>query len=212
MKKLYFMFFIVSNILFSQNLVNNSLYEFNLLGGFDTEKFSDFGGALYLEGSKNITNHLYAKLSVGYLKSISTNKYNIKTYKYVSIEDYEKYHTISYNVKKTEYQSIPFSIGLEYYIQKQKISPYLFFNINYSFIDPLIFNTPERLLTIYATESEIPQEYKKVKFLPNNSYGISFGLGSKYQIFSKFQLNIRYLYNIDSEIINTHQLLFGFSI
>lgn len=214
MKKIIVLVVLLSGVIFSQESKNNFLSspELSLFGGISSENFSDIEGVYYFEGAANITQNLFAKLSLGYYKSVSTNSYTINTYKLVAIDNYKKYHTISYDVVKTEYQVYPIVLGLQYYFYANNFTPYLFFDFSFNFIDPLTFKTPESWVGTYDTIEEIPIEYKNVDVLPNNSFGLSLGFGAKYNLFSKIKLNFRYLYKLDSEIFNTHQILIGLSI
>ncbi len=52
---------------------------------------------------------------------------------------------------------------------------------------------------------------KSITISKDKSYRLGLGIGTKYQISHKFSLDIRYLYQFNSNIIDTHQLLIGFS-
>ncbi len=66
----------------------------------------------------------------------------------------------------------------------------------------------------YDKYNEIPSDYQNGSPLvisEDKSYILGLGIGTKYQISPKFSLDIRYLYQFNSNIIDTHQLLIGFS-
>jgi len=215
MKNVIVLIIISSNVFYSQEKKESKVFtstKISFFGGINFENFSDINEAFYFEGATNITQKLYTSFSLGYYKSVSSNNYTVNSFKYVNIDDYEKYHTITYEVIKTEYQVVPFTIGLQYYFKRNGLIPYLVFDFNYNLIDPLTFKTPELWVGTYETIEDIPMKYKSIIELPNSSLGLSLGLGIKYNLFSKFDFNFKYLYKIDNEILNTHQFLLGISI
>jgi opacity protein-like surface antigen len=60
----------------------------------------------------------------------------------------------------------------------------------------------------------VPPEYKAVRNEEelNSSTGISAGFGVNYKLSSKIDLDFRYFYKTDSELIDTHQFLLGIRI
>lgn len=74
-----------------------------------------------------------------------------------------------------------------------------------------ITTTPPEVWS-YNSIEEIPDEFKgnqKDEELPDNSYGLILGVGTSYQISSSLNLDLRYLYKFDSEILNTHHFIIG---
>jgi len=111
---------------------------------------------------------------------------------------------------KTKYDIVPLSLGLQYVFTHDVFSPYVFFDASYNFIDPLTYKTPELVKDGgYDTYEEIPAMYKSSNHLPNSSFGLTFGVGTTYKIFSSIGLDLRYLFKYDNEIPDTHQLLIG---
>ncbi len=213
-KTLIILFILVSSFHAQQKRGSKafSSYEFTLLGGASFEKSEKMYGAGYFEGITNIYDNAKLKLGVGYYSHISQNSYRVNSYKFVKIEGVEKYNTITYQVKRVEYQAIPISAGILYSFKGENIIPYLTADIGYSFIDPLPIKTSDSFVNEYDTFEEIPENYREIDVLPNSSFTYSIGAGLNYKLSDLFTLNLRYLYRIDSEIANTHQVLLGLSL
>ncbi len=214
MKNILIVFLIfVNSFLFAQNVEKSTFFtssEFGIYGGLNFNTLSHIYGSFYFEGRTNLTSNINLKLSAGYYKIFSFESYTVDSYEYVHIGDYSKYNTITYNVLRTEYQVIPISIGAQYNFIHNISTYYAFFDVSYNFIDPLTYQTPAVTTGEYNSISDIPGKYKIESNLPNNSYGLAFGAGAMYKLFSSFSIDIRYLFKYDSEIVNTHQLLIGF--
>lgn len=213
-KKVLFAFFLIcTNFINAQTEISHlfSRYNYSLMSGISSEKFSHIFGVIYFEGSTNLTENIFIKLTAGYYKSISYSNYTVNTNKFVKINDYEKYYTVSYEVYNTEYRVIPILLGLEYYLFEQKFSPYFSIDASYNLIDPLTKKSQEIKHSEYDNYSEVPISFRNTDNIPNESFGLSFGVGSKLKISSQISTNIRYIYKIDSEIINIHQVIFGIS-
>lgn len=217
MKNVFFLLIVVLNsLLFSQEQRKTTFFsspEFGFYCGINFITILDIWGSFYFEGKTNLSSHLNLKLSVGYSKSYSSDTYNVKTYDFVSINNIEKYFAISYDVIKKEYQIIPISFGLQYSFNRNIFTSYTLVEFGYNLIDPNIHKSQSKPIGKYDSYDELPNGYKNehIEILPNGSYSIGLGIGTMYRLSSVFNLDIRYLYKIDSEIINTHQLLIGFS-
>jgi len=63
----------------------------------------------------------------------------------------------------------------------------------------------------YFSFEDIPDEFKtnNQEALPEDSFGVSVGAGAIYPISANLNLDFRYFYKIDSQIINTHNLVIG---
>ena len=214
MKNIFVILLIVTNcLLFAQEVEKTTFLsssEFGVYGGMSFNTLSHIYGSVCFEAKTNLSSNIKIKLSAGYYQIFSFDQYTVNTYKYVHIDDYKKYNTITYDVLKTKYEVIPLAFGAQFILLNHNASAYyVFFDATYNLIDPLTYQTPEIRLGEYDSLTNIPSNYKNLRVLPNNSYGLALGVGSNYQLFSSFSLDIRYFYKYDSKIINTHQLLIG---
>ncbi len=204
--------FISVNAQQNRSLKAFTSYEFTVLGGVSFENSQKMYGAGYFEGITNIYNNAKLKIGVGYYSHISQNSYRVNSYKFVRIEGVEKYNSITYQVKRVEYQVMPLSAGILYSFKGENIIPYFTADIGYSFLDPLPIKTSDSFVNAYDTFEEIPEAYRKTDVLPNSSFTYSIGAGLNYKLSDLFALNLRYQFRIDSKIANTHQLLLGLSL
>ena len=214
MKNILRIFLIVSNSLIFAQVTGKpacfSSSEFGVYGGMNFNTLTHIYGSVFFEARTNLSSNINLKASAGYNQIYSFEQYTVNTYKYVHIDDYRKYKSIIYNVLKTKYEVIPFSVGAQFVLNNNVTTYYTFFDVTYNLIDPLTFQSSETSIGEYDSMDDIPNEFKETRILPNNSYGFSIGVGAMYQLFSSLNLDIRYLYKYDSEIIDTHQLLIGF--
>lgn len=187
-------------------------FEAGIYGGISFETTSDIGGIFFVEVRANLISHLNLKLSLGYYKSIKLVNYNVKTYIERSIDTTTFYSALSYDVTKKEYDMFPFSIGLQYVFKGQTISPYLIFDASYNIIGTKIVRT-EGQYWHYDSYEEIPDEFKNihVEEIQNSSYSLAIGFGGIYHISQKINLDLRYYYKFDNEIIDTHNIVAGIS-
>lgn len=196
----------------NRNLVPFSSYEFTVLGGIGFENTSNIFGSIRFEGTTNTNKNIFVGLFAGYYKSISLNNYKVNSYKYFSIDDTKKYQAISYNILQTDYQVIPLGIVVNYNHYLEDLIPYIHLGLNYNLIDAVAEKSIEEINGEFNSFDELPSEFRGVNSLLKNSFAISCGIGTKYNLSTAISLNIRYLYIIDSELENTHQVLIGFSI
>jgi len=189
-----------------------SIFEVGVYGGISFETTSEIGGIFFVEVRANLISHLNLKLSLGYYKSIKLVNYNVKTYIERSIDIPTFYSALSYDVTKKEYDMFPLSIGLQYVFKGQTISPYLIFDASYNIIGTKIVRT-EGQYWHYDSYDDIPDEFNNIHVEPiqNSSYSLAFGLGGIYHISKNINLDLRYFYKFDSEIIDTHNLVVGIS-
>ncbi len=197
--------------LFSQENDSNrsfSQFKFGVLTGVNVTKFT--GGLVFFEGNTNLTSHIYMKVMVGYSKIYKKEGYNVKGYTFIDI--FKKYITGSYNVDRINYDVFPIAIGFEYFIMKDILSPYIISEAGYNYYT---FHIEESdgisAIGYYDTYDEIPAEYKNKppKISNEASYLFGLGIGTNYRLSSGINLDIRYLYQFNKNIVNTNQLLVG---
>lgn len=214
--KIFIIFYLILNIfIYSQEIKEDdffTIYDISLLGGLNLETSGITKGTLVFECAKNIFSKVDIKIFTGYYKTLSTKNYNVFSYQYVIIENYKKYHTLNYAVKKTYYTILPIGFGFNYYLSTKHLKPYLLCELSYNLIDPLTEKTMSTIQSIYDTYEEIPNKYKNANKLPNDAFGISIGLGCKIPINSNYAFNVRYIFKSDQKIPNTHHILFGLTI
>lgn len=217
MRKSIVLSFILSfNLLLAQDNINNpapfSKLGYGIYGGINFGNNWETGGTFLLEFNANLMPNLNLNLSLGYSKSYKSESYTVKTYRTGSINNVQYFWADQYDVNKKGYDLFPISVGLQYKFHGESFSPYILGSLNYKLIDGRIYSSPGITWT-YNSFDELPNEYrtKHVEQLPNHSYGMNLGIGVIYPIFSKLSMDLRYYYEIDSEIINTHHIAVGIS-
>lgn len=199
------------NVLEAQ--VNNSFSNFNFgfYTGINFYNTTNIGGDFFVEFNTNLLSSLKLKVSTGYFRAIQPYSGTVRTYRENSIDTIPKYFAGKYDYVSKNYDVFPISLGIQYIIVQSIFSPYISIDAVYNFMNATITTTPPEVWT-YNSIEEIPNEFKesrKVEELPDNSYGIILGAGTSYRISSKLNLDIRYLFKYDSEILNTHHFIIG---
>lgn len=213
-KKLIILSFVLYfNILFAQEKEKPgcfSNFEFGTYGGINFDSFSEIGSTFICELKTNLLSSLYLKLSLGYSKSFMLTSYNVKRYVKFSFDTTTSYQAMNYDVIKKGYDVFPILLGFQYVFKYQTLSPYLLFDLSYNSIVTKIFRSPAYIWT-YDSFDKLPDEYKTkyIETLPKTSYGIAFGIGAIYQISHKLNLDFRYFYKFDKDIVKTHQFIAG---
>lgn len=212
MKSLIFLLtLLLSTILLAQNSESVfSQYYFGILGGTNFNTLPTAGTAISLEVKSNITSNIYAKLSIGYSTLYDDNSYEVKYYKFVDFD--EKYHTVLLAVDRVKYTIVPINIGVEYTLLKSRMSPFTLieFGYNYSSSETEGKNN-DGIAGSYSTLNEVPEEYRQTAptLEDGSSITMGIGLGVKYLLTDRMDLNIRYVYHYNESIINNNQVLIG---
>lgn len=212
MKKIIVLVTLLTSIVFSQE--NNraksfSNFNFGVYGGVNFESISEIGGAFYIEEKSNLTSNLNLKLSLGYYRTIESTNFTVLSIRESTIDSFTHYSTTASNVSKIIYDLIPISLGFQYVFRNPTFSPYIALDGSYNFID---YKTVRKTYTrSYSTYEDIPDEFKNYmpNSYPNNSFGIALGFGALYKIKQNLEIDFRYLFKYDNEIINSHQILMG---
>jgi hypothetical protein len=199
---------------FSQNVNKDnsfSNFKFGFLGGLNFSNPS--GSALFVESGTNLSPSLNVIFSFGYSLIYKHEGYEVKTYQYsVYFRQYDSYSFIFDRIK---YSIIPISLGLEYTFIHNKFSPYSILEVGYN-----IYNHEEEISNIkvgYAGSAStiygLPTDYQnQFSITKNSSYRIALGLGTYYNISSSFSLDLRFVYQINSSMVNSGQILLGIKI
>ncbi len=203
------------NFIFAQKQVNNHIYknfEYGLYGGINFASSSNIGGSLLFEWKIYLLTNFMLKASIGYEKTYNPNSYNVKTNGFYKIDNIKRYYTKSYRVLETQYQIIPFLFGVQYQFISYSFSPYAQIEVGYKWIDPLTIKTNPVIQGEYEKFQDLPNEFKSTDVLPVSSYSFGIGIGIRYKISSKLNLDLRYIYQLESNIVNTHNFLIGLII
>ncbi len=189
-----------------------STLQFGVLTGVNFGAFSDRGGSILAEFNTNIISGLTLNLSAGYSKTFQPESIPIKTNQSGVIDGISYYNAESFTITQNEYDIFPVSLGARYIFKNSSLSPYLMISADYNFLSAKYDRTPGDTYS-YTSYNDMPKEYKQVYFsnLPDHSYGVSLGAGILYPLSSKINLDVRYLYKIDSKILDTNKLLVGIS-
>lgn len=204
-----------SQLIVAQSVNESSLFtktEFGFYGGVTTSNSSSLGASANVDFKTDLASNLNLKLSVAYYKVDVDYFKNVKQSGSSEIQGEEYFFATEYDIDGRKYQSIPISLGLQYFLNRSILSPYIIAEAGYNIIDAKATINNHKTWS-YRTLEEIPEEYKQeysVDPLPLSSYRFGIGIGAIYPLSSVFNLDLRYLYNFDTEIVNTHQVLVGF--
>ncbi|MCB9211271.1 MAG: hypothetical protein H6609_18030 [Ignavibacteriales bacterium] len=216
MKKIIFIsiIFLFANEIFAQNYqdkINLYPFGFGLLGGINTSSF--ISTSFIIEGRLNLIPNLNSKMSIGY-STLYKNGYHVNTNYYSDFEN--RYGTVAYDIDRFRYSTIPISLGLEYIFTRQKFTPYTTFDVGYNFYE---YKTEEINYFVgkdgyYDSFNQLPELYKNQppKIVKDQSYRFAIGVGTLYKLGSTIFLDIRYAYQINTNLVNTHQFLIGIQI
>jgi opacity protein-like surface antigen len=212
MKKIIFTLLIISlNVLEAQENKPFSNFDIGVYGGINFYNSSNIGGDFFIELKTNLISSLKLKVSTGYFRTIQPYSGTVRTYSENNIDTIPKYFAGIYDYVSKNYDVFPISLGIQYIIVQSIFSPYISLDAVYNFMNASITTTPPEVWS-YNSIEEIPDEFKesrKVEELPNNSYGLILGAGISYRISSNLNLDFRYLFKFDSEILNTHLFIIG---
>jgi hypothetical protein len=188
-------------------------------GVFAGPDFTSAPGASYsilLEGRARIIPRVNLKISCGYSSLNQDKNLSVKTYWLPKINNVTYYQTHSYDIEVNNYMIFPFSAGLEYYIAEGGISPYLMFEIGNNIYSTGVSysNNVYGSLQEYTGSDDVPAEYRSGRriILGRRSFRTAIGLGTKIKLYGPLNFEVRYLYNVNTAIINSHRLLMGLSI
>lgn len=208
------LFFSISN---GQNSLSEEIFSkfyFSVLGGSNFNTLPTAGTAISFEVKSNISSSINAKFSIGYSTLFDDSFYEVKTYGYINIDDYEQYITGLNQVDRIRYSIIPINVGVEYIITRSKLSPFALFEVGYNYSSSLTEGTTHSgIAGYYDTFDEIPEEYRQTAPSLNDGSSISLGigLGIRYRLTERMDVNIRYLYRYNETIVNNNQVLIGFT-
>jgi len=212
----YFSFFLLGlfNIALAQSEAETkpfSKISYGFFGGINACDFSNLGADFSIELNSNLAENFNLLINIGYSKIIEPLSYTVKINSVFEYDNITYYQAESYDVINHNYGIFPLAIGCKYIYTLKTFSPYLISAISYNLIDAKTEKSPSTVWS-YDSYEEIPDEFKnniEVK-LPNNSFNISIGAGTVLSLTKSINIDLRYIYKIDSEIVNTHHINVGF--
>ncbi|HED08878.1 MAG TPA: hypothetical protein ENI57_12220 [Ignavibacteria bacterium] len=219
MKKLVILFLAIS---FSNTLSQESgkpgifsTFNFEALGGINFTTLQYIGPSLIIEGKTNLSSNLNIKFSLGYSTTFKKDQTNVKTFSFISINNIDKYQTSAYTIEKIEYDIIPISVGIEYFFMRGKFSPYSFLEMGYNSYSIKIHTSGihYNIAGSYNSFNELPADYKNKPpaISDAESYRIAIGIGTNYKLSSSISLDLRYSFQYNKSLVNTHRILVGIS-
>jgi opacity protein-like surface antigen len=215
MKNLFVLFILFVINLSAQEFESRPLFSnffFSVLGGTNFNTLQTAGGAIQFEVKSNISSNINTKLSIGYSVLYDDDSYELKSYRFVSFDDYAKYHTRLLKVDRVKYRIIPIAVGAEYTFLKSILHPFAVMELGYNYATATTEGTAhEGIAGYYDTVGEIPEEYRKIApdLDDGSSFSMGIGLGFKFMLTERMDFNIRYVYRYNESIINNSQVLFG---
>ena len=213
MEKLIGLLLLLSYVnLFPQDTYENHPFSALHLGVLGGANYSATTGVSFiLEAKTNLTSNLNLKFSLGYVESYKNNFRRLNQYQYISF--FNQYRAYSYNLNRVEYDIVPLSIGLEYVFAHNKISPYCFIEGGYNYYNSKVHNSAVDYENYYNSFNEIPAEYRNPPLIiyDGNTARLGLGAGTQLRLSGKLNLDLRYMYQFNSGLINTHQILIGFA-
>lgn len=188
-----------------------SKFEFSFLTGAN---FSDKTGfTLSAEMKTNINAKLKLRTSLSYTSLYQDVGKNIKSYIYFPIDNNPDYSTNEYRIIDRRFLMLPITIGLEYILVNNEYTPYGLFEIGYN-LYAYNTNMTARDVNFYDSIEQIPVGFNPVTddFSSKNSYKIALGFGAYFPIGKDTNIDLRFVYNINTQLVNSGQMLVGINI
>lgn len=219
MKRLVIFFLILScKTILSQSIESPKVFSSFRLGILAGMTYCSLpGGSLLIEGKTNLTKDLNLKLSAGYSSLNKSESYIVNTYGYIGkINDkvIDTYNSVSYRIDKVLYDVFPVSLGFEYTFIHDKFSPYGILEVGYNYFTYHLVESQGKTGGEYSKTLEgLSAEYRnnppQISEDKTSSYKMAIGIGTNYKLTPNLNLDLRYVYQYNDLIINTHQILVG---
>jgi hypothetical protein len=214
-----FIFFLVllsTSILAQQadRSVPFSKFHFGIYGGPNFTFPLEMGYLFQLEVRTNISSRMNVKASIGFSSIYENKDKYITTYYSFTNNNTEYYQPLSYKIDKYEYAVVPVSLGVEYSLMEGEYSPYLICEGGYNIYTVEVNKSGLIAAGVLYSYEQLPAPYRnKPPQVPDDtSFRIGLGIGTRIGITKGINLELRYLYNINTSLINCHQILAGISI
>ena len=190
---------------------NKPFINYEFLAGINSSKLSDAEQSYLFEMKKDFTEDIFGVFSLGFHRTIADRNVFVKTYHKLYNDNQYKYTSVSYTVKSNNYDYLPVTFGIQYFIKNNDFKPYFICALNYNFINAKSDLSPVSQFGIFDKTEDIPQEFRTKHYenLPNHSWGSSIGIGLLYGLNSYLDIDIRYFYKFDNKSITSHQMLIG---
>lgn len=220
MKNLFlFLFLMMSINSYPQEITQPqpfSKFHFALFGGPNLTFPIQFGYLLQFEAKANLTSKINIKASIGISSIYKYGGDNISVSQHYTGNQSDYYLTQSYKIDKYEYAVVPLSLGLEYALTEEKYTPYILCEGGYNLYAVEVHKSNE-VLGAYGTFNPLERMGFQYNFDPSKtptaaSFRLGLGLGTRVRLTNDINFELRYLYNINSTILNNHQLMIGISI
>jgi hypothetical protein len=218
MKNIIVILFLLLNInLFSQEYDQAKMFSTFKVGVLAGMNFSTYsGGSILIEGKTNLTSNLNLKLSLGYSTIIKKEGIYVQTYDYFNINNEDFYQTSAYTIDKLNYDVFPVSLGFEYFIQHDVFSPYVLVEGGYNFFS----YHQEVTYDVYAqgrqyhSFNQLPAAFQAAAPLisKSESYRLAIGAGTTYKLSRFINLDLRYVYQYNSSLESTNQIMVGINL
>jgi hypothetical protein len=218
-KSIFFLIILFSLNVFAQGTNKSaafSKFHFGLYGGPNFTFPLQTGYLLQLEAGTNISSRINIKASIGFSSLFENKDNNITTYHCFILNQTEYYRSEFYKIDKYEYAILPLSLGLEYSLTEGEYSPYLICEGGYNIYSVEVRKSGQisGAAGTFGSLNQLPAQYRNEppRVPDDTSFRIGFGLGTRISIAKGINLELKYLYNINTSLINCHQLLAGISI
>ncbi len=219
MKKQIFIFLIICAFAISAQTPesgNPRKLKIGLLAGVGTQGSQNYGTAFLLEARYPLADNINIKFTYGFSNLKRNEDYNIKTYFEERIGNVHQYVTNLVEIVRHDYAVNPVSFGIDYIFTSGVFEPFCFFETGYnSYRTKVITGTDQPGVGgIYTSDEDIPAEYKD-RMIKNNdgtSFRFAIGTGIKYKSVSFCNIDIRYLYEINTSLVNNHLIMIGVSL
>ena len=221
MKKIIILtiYLLLAGVLFAQGYNQNkpfSSFAFGIYAGPNFTSPFQAGYLTQLEIRMNLSNRLNAKLSIGLSSIFEDNGNNFTTYYYFKAGGNDNYQSYSYKLDKYEYSIVPLSVGIEYCFSESISSPYLFAEAGYNLYAVEIYKSNQVLgaFGTFTSKEQLPMQYRlePPKVENQSSFRFGLGAGTRFEISGNFYFEARYIFNINTQLVNSHQILLGISI
>jgi len=194
---------------YPQEKIFSSVY-FVVLGGTSFNTIPTAGGTILVELKTNVISNLSLKFNIGYTTLYDDDSFEVKSYGYSEFTG--MYGTRLQIVDRVEYKMIPVNIGVEYDFVESLATPFAILELGYNFSSAKTEGTThDGIGGSYETIEEIPEDYRqKVPALEEgSSFALGAGIGLRFRLTNRMDINLRYVYRYNDSIVNTNQILVG---
>ena len=195
---------------------NSRRLKFGLLAGVGAQGSQNYGSAFLLEARYPLTDNIGIKFTYGFSNLRRDENYQVKTYYEERVGNVHQYITNLVEIVKHDYAINPVSLGIDYVFTSEIFEPFCFFEGGYNGYRTKVVTGSDQpgIGGIYTSDVDIPAEYKD-RMIKNNdgtSFRFALGTGVKLKSISFCDLEIRYLYEINTSLVNNHLIMVGVSL